>query len=148
MSYTDEEIKCRVKDAIDLFYRNDSHLIVISANERSCTHKVAEYLQRLFPLYNVDCEYNRHKSDPKRAPDDQLIIPDIVIHKRGSDADNVLVIETKKDMQSEEDIRKVKALTKSSGDYCYQLGSHLIFYSDRYEQHWYKDGKEVVDNNN
>ncbi|MCL1902495.1 MAG: hypothetical protein FWG18_02595 [Alphaproteobacteria bacterium] len=34
-------------------------------NERSQTHKLAEYLQYLLPHWNVDCEYNKKLTDPK-----------------------------------------------------------------------------------
>ena len=38
----------------------------MDANERSLTHKLAEYLQCEFPDWHVDCEYNRHGLDVKR----------------------------------------------------------------------------------
>ena len=41
------------------FLKKDSYLSDVYANERSQTHKIAEYLQQILPGYNVDCEYNR-----------------------------------------------------------------------------------------
>lgn len=41
------------------FLKKDSYLSDVDANERSQTHKIAEYLQQILPGYNVDCEYNR-----------------------------------------------------------------------------------------
>jgi hypothetical protein len=40
--------------------REDKDLINNSANERSISHNLAEYLQNYFRDLNVDCEYNRH----------------------------------------------------------------------------------------
>lgn len=37
----------------------------MNANERSMTHKFAEHLQKYFPGWNVDCEYNRNGVSPK-----------------------------------------------------------------------------------
>ncbi|RZD14205.1 MAG: hypothetical protein EVJ47_05925 [Candidatus Acidulodesulfobacterium ferriphilum] len=88
-------------------------------NERSITHKLAEYIQKYFSDYNVDCEYNRMpnkrnnngeaeaKFIPKelnlsvsktRSNDDKgtTVYPDIIIHKRGSNKSNLIVIEAKK----------------------------------------------------
>jgi hypothetical protein len=56
---------------------------------------------------DVDVEYNRHFADPKRlylpprrALDRELrattVFPDIFVHKRNTDASNLLVLEVKK----------------------------------------------------
>lgn len=47
------------------FLKKDSYLSDVDANERSQTHKIAEYLQQIFPEYNVDCEYNRNLRQEK-----------------------------------------------------------------------------------
>lgn len=61
------------------------------------------YLQGLFPTHDVDVEYNRHETDPKRLQgleecetSDGRVFPDIVVHRRGVDDRNLLVIEVKK----------------------------------------------------
>ena len=54
-----EDVKKRVIAAICALYRHDRELLAVDANERSITHKLAEHLQREFPEWHVDCEYNR-----------------------------------------------------------------------------------------
>ncbi|HQK46046.1 MAG TPA: hypothetical protein PLP52_03750, partial [Syntrophorhabdaceae bacterium] len=54
-----KDIKKRIIDAIVALYRYDHELIDKNANERSITHKLAEHLQKEFPYWHVDCEYNR-----------------------------------------------------------------------------------------
>jgi hypothetical protein len=96
----------RVLSALSRFLREDGELLQIDANERSITHRLAEYLQWEFPLLHVDCEYNRDGIEPKRLPylglhpdaDDeqaQTVFPDIIVHRRNS-PENILVIEVKK----------------------------------------------------
>jgi hypothetical protein len=45
----DLEIKKNLYAAINLLFKNDSFLLKESVNERSITHKLAEYLQQQFP---------------------------------------------------------------------------------------------------
>lgn len=110
--FTPDEIRQKLRTAIDLVLRRDRHLLEKDANERSITHRLAIYLEAEFPGWNVDCEYNRIKGDPKRLhlaeehlpPTDEratadtkgrTVFPDIIVHHRGED-ENLLVIEIKK----------------------------------------------------
>ena len=61
-----EDVKKRVIAAICALYRHDRELLDVDANERSITHKLAEHLQREFPEWHVDCEYNRVGRETKR----------------------------------------------------------------------------------
>ena len=51
-------VKSRLNEALSKLYEEDSALLENSAHERSVTHKLGEYLQKLFPNFDVDCEYN------------------------------------------------------------------------------------------
>jgi len=101
--------------AIRKLLEEDSDLMRNDVNERSITHKLAEYLQARLAIYvpeeesfKVDCEYNRKGDLPKRLiglitqiqSDDtkgETVYPDIIIHKRGEgQGNNLLVIEAKK----------------------------------------------------
>lgn len=58
-------IKRALSTALKEFMEKDIYLLHENLNERSITHKVAEYLQREFgAFYNVDCEYNRNFLTP------------------------------------------------------------------------------------
>src|SRR2546427_8109761 len=101
--YPIEEIKKRVEVGLGILSRNDFFLLEHRVNERSVSHKLAEYLQRQFPDWNVDCEYNKKglstkELDTIRECDEQRttdrVFPDIIIHRRNTD-DNLLVIEVK-----------------------------------------------------
>ena len=112
MSYSLDEIKQKLQHSLDQLWRQDKHLLCIDANERSITHRLAIYLEKEFGGYNVDCEYNREGDDPKRllwilnqsvSGETQAynleatsVFPDIIVHKRGDNQDNLLVIEVKK----------------------------------------------------
>lgn len=95
---SEDQLYEKVEKALRTFFRKDEKLLHIDANERSITHKVAEYLQYQFPDMNVDCEYNRRGgsgSVKKSSSTGQGILPDIIIHERGTDNNNCLAIEIK-----------------------------------------------------
>ena len=60
MSSTKDEIKGIIKCCLQKLRKLDKDLLDINVNERTITHKLAEYLQKHFPEFNVDCEYNRY----------------------------------------------------------------------------------------
>lgn len=109
-----QKIKKGVINSIQKLLAKDKILLSLDVNERSITHKLAEYLQNEFPNFNVDCEYNRFYDEGKKLElprelgdlidfsdinwDDleaKTIFPDIIIHKRNTNV-NYLVIELKK----------------------------------------------------
>ncbi len=109
---TAQETKEKIITAYKLLLKNDSYLFCVNANERSITHKFAEYLQFEFPEYNVDCEYNRNGLDTKKLQsfkkeistddtDAASVFPDIIIHHRGTN-NNLAVIEAKKSMGNDD----------------------------------------------
>jgi hypothetical protein len=69
---------------------------------------LAFHLQQQFPVYCVDVEYNRKGADAKRLaiPEEcanafdhlgrALVVPDIIVHRRGPDGPNLLGLELKK----------------------------------------------------
>ncbi|GAB4020613.1 hypothetical protein [Spirosoma koreense] len=99
-----------LSQALEKLVKDDPELLERNVNERSMTHKLAEYLQPYFKDMHVDCEYNRDEYDPKELdfPKDDgvqkdiadteaiTIYPDIIVHRRGVSTHNLLVIEVKK----------------------------------------------------
>ena len=57
-------VKKALKEALDQLLRADAELLNNDVNERSISHRLACYLEPLFPGWNVDCEYNRKHDDP------------------------------------------------------------------------------------
>ena len=128
MEYT--EVEDRVKDAIKRFEAENLSLLEVEANERSLTHKLAECLQLEFSGWNVDCEYNRKGFEIKKLnlnpvpilSDDDMgttVYPDIIVHHRLIQEDNLLVIEAKKVEgdrdKGENDRKKLKAFLSELG---------------------------------
>ena len=110
-------------------------------------------------LISVDCEYNRHldgmkthripekligivedaKRKPKPISDDEgfyvfSIAPDIIVHRRGEDDLNLLVVELKKTTNNEipeYDDLKLSCFTKEGGDeYGYLIGFAVVAVDD------------------
>ena len=143
--YTTAELHTKVGNALREFFREDRKLLCIDANERSITHKFAEHLQHQFADLKVDCEYNRHgDDDPKKlvvtpgptftdCVDAETVYPDIIVHKRGHDCSNELVIEVKKSNRrgANRDMDKLIGFTDHTPDdkykYEYTLGLFLEF---------------------
>ena len=92
------EILTMINEALNKLYECDSYLINNKVNERSIVFKFGYYFQCLlnessFSSYNLDCEYNKNYSDPKRTVSfPKGTYPDIVVHKRGSNEANLLLI--------------------------------------------------------
>jgi hypothetical protein len=68
------------------------------------SHRIAIYLEQEMLSYDVDCEYNRDGFDVKRlqlascptsADNDEAVtvFPDIIVHRRGNNDHNLLVVE-------------------------------------------------------
>jgi hypothetical protein len=153
MKYEREEIKKKVNIAIDILFKNDSFLLKYDVNERSISHKLAEYIQIQFPEWHVDCEYNKKMFDTKKMlkgikgcskqKKTDKIYPDIIVHMRATN-DNLLVIETKKGEEDDPcDIRKLGLFTEKGGEYVYEWGLFTKFLkNEKPSLTWFKDRKK------
>ena len=123
--------------AIQCFLENEKFLLNNDFNERTITHKLSEYLQREYSEYNVDWEYNRMPNGVMNREyvikklnlqieninlDDteaKTVFPDMIVHKRGKNKHNFLVIEVKKESnpatqdkdENFKDFKKLRAFT-------------------------------------
>lgn len=141
------QIEQRVVHAADCVLEHDSYLLACDANERSITHKFAEHLQREFTEWNVDCEYNRDHHDPKRLAlpsrsdinsDDlhaKTVFPDIIIHRRGTDK-NLVVIEVKKSTNPESDEWDMKKLSAFREQLGYRVALFFRFRTASMDFEW------------
>lgn len=131
-------VEQRVERSIDRLLDHDAALFERAVHEVSVSHKLAEYLQQEFPDRNVDCEYNRHLYEVKRLEgyDSDWVRPDIIVHRRGTD-DNLLVIEIKTSTtDSEDDRRKIQLYLEEIG---YQYGLFLGFGKVPPFQRWFPE---------
>ena len=98
-----------VQDALRLLFAQDAYLLETNVQERTIAARLAHYLEPHFPDLAVDVEYNRHGLDPKkvelpaecRGGGKKLILPDVIVHQRGHDRENLLVIQVKKETNQE-----------------------------------------------
>ncbi|HUW05551.1 MAG TPA: hypothetical protein VMW01_04755 [Williamwhitmania sp.] len=171
---SNKEIKDRLNKALDKLYVRDWYLLKNGVHERSITHKLAEYIQELFPDYDVDCEYDRdnenedgnfkkqihelvteelryRKKSITKIPNDgwmedkdlnmyisifhRNFFPDIIVHKRGTNSHNLLIIEAKKALiNTEFDKKKLAAYTNTNNSFGnnlkYRLGVLLVLSID------------------
>lgn len=114
-------LQSNIEKAFDSVYKNDKFLIENGLCERCIMFRFARYLANLYPDYDVDCEYNRHKNNVKKIDVETTAFPDVIIHTRGIDDNNFAVIELKNKTNKsvsgrENDEIKLKALTKSNND--------------------------------
>ena len=137
--YSAEVLKTRLMEAIERLMERDRDLLVLNVSERCVSHRLALYLQELFPELNVDCEYNRNGPDTKQLKpppmplywdDDESksVFPDILVHRRNYPDRNVLVVEVKKTANgtlADFDRAKLDAFTRP--DYNYSLGAFIVF---------------------
>jgi len=123
------DIEASVQAALDKLFDRDADLLTNDVNERTITHKLAEYLETEFPEWDVDCEYNRDHDRTKRLKslqrrtieidntDGVSVFPDVIVHRRMTDK-NLLAIEVKKSTSNESpdfDIEKLLAFKEELG---------------------------------
>jgi len=127
----------RVIRALGEFYAREAYLFEKDLGERTLTHRLAVYLERQFPGWQVDCDYDRLGERTLRMPkgsivstDDHLgksVYPDIVVHRRAI-PDNLLAIELRKasnHQPPEHDLQKLRALTDPYLWFAYGIGLYL-----------------------
>ena len=134
-------IKRLIEKALDKLYKEDYNSLIClnhekHVGERACVFRFGIYFNQIlkrekqFKGYNLDYEYNRNYDDPKRRNNGNLMIPDIILHKRGNNDNNIVVIEFKgwwSDVKSQkDDIDKLKELVDPYGKYKYQYGYSII----------------------
>lgn len=101
-----EEIRARLEKAVTWFMDDQKQLLELDVNERALGATLAHlFVRELFPEHKVDAEYNRVGFDgrPKRlnlpiecGGENTPVYPDIVVHHRGDNDENILVVEIKK----------------------------------------------------
>jgi hypothetical protein len=128
----------RLVKALGDFYARESHLLERDLGERALTHRLAVAIERQFPDWEVDCDYNRLGERTWKLPkasivstDDDLgksIYPDIVVHRRAV-PENYLAIEVRKaanHQPPDHDRHKLRALTDPHLWFAWRVGTLLM----------------------
>lgn len=117
---------------VERLLNEDAELLRLGVHEQAISGRLAGYLQHECQDSNVDTEYNRHAVQVKtaRLPSGRKnVVPDIVVHSRGNDHRNRLVIELKVEGRGDGDDRrhaheKLDALVRGD-EFRYELGLYL-----------------------
>ena len=128
----------KVVSALQEFYARETYLFEQDLGERTLTHRLAVHLEKQFPGWEVDCDYDRlgertlaaaaghHRFD--RRSSGKSIYPDIVVHQREI-PNNLLAIEVRKasnHQPPEHDRHKLQALTDPHLWFAYRIGLYLV----------------------
>ncbi|MEQ3307324.1 hypothetical protein AAA294_07490 [Fusobacterium varium] len=159
----------KLKICVEKLKKKDIYLIKNDGSERAIAHRLALYMEDEFSEYDVDCEYNiniehhsgrkkiylleeevkKYKSKHKVIEDKEVsILPDIIVHRRGENSKNILIIEIKKDtstIDDEYDTFKLKKFTDvyDEDSLFYKLGCALkiLTTAEDVNFEFYEEGK-------
>lgn len=100
-------ILSKLKKALRTLENKDLYLVEKDLHERTIVCKLANYLQTEFEGLDVDVEYNKNadvskkiiKNSNENNDEEISVYPDIIIHKRGT-SENRLIVEVKKKTNS------------------------------------------------
>ena len=131
-----------IKKSLDKLYANDKDLIIRRVAERDIVHRFAHYFENYmqdteFKLYNVDCEYNRNGYGIKQV-NGKSVYPDFILHKRGSNENNLLIIEFKTwwNPDNNADINKIRWMMNPKLMFQYKYGCSITINQDNSEIFW------------
>src|ERR1700753_1531618 len=124
----------KVVAALKEFYAREAFLFEQDLGERALTHRFAVQVERQFPEYEVDCDFDRLGQRTLKLPhgsivstDDHLgksVYPDIVVHQREI-PNNLLTLEVRKEGNHQplaHDQHKLRALTDPHLWFAYWIG--------------------------
>lgn len=145
-----------INKACDKLYLKDYSLILRGeehVSERSIVFRFGLYLEdslsrdEILSRYDLDCEYNRNGQGRKTLPSwVNGCFPDLIIHKRGHNYDNLLIIECKAWFNKHgatDDLIKIKEFIESDV-YHYMHGLQIIFEKEHDEAilKWFSSGRK------
>lgn len=144
--FTDYSFKPLIEKTLDKLYGKEPELFNLydtqkvgsHVGERAIMFRFGLYFQKEldecggYSGYYLDCEYNRIGIDPKKLEDD-LIIPDMILHRRGNNDGNLLVIEFKGwwNGNQKNDEEKIERMVNKNGEFQYREGYTVLLGKDR-----------------
>lgn len=125
----------RLADAIVDLFRNE-HLRYAAPGERAVVAELYVRVRERFPEYQVNDEYDRRECavkdliypDAVGVMDEADIVPDLIVHRVGTQDQNLLIVEVKRhtNRDFDKDIWKLRGMTDQAGRYAYAVGVHLV----------------------
>lgn len=158
-------IKQNLNNAVQHLLRDDIFLLTYDVHEQAISHRIALYLEPLFPTHHVDCEYNNDldSEDGRKAiqypgnSKSSNVRPDILVHHRGLNGNehNLLIVELKKLSSTEtellKDRKKLSQFTSQNEQYHFRyLCGALIKLgvkdqAGKFEIEWFEDGRQILE---
>ena len=149
-----------VKEAVKKCYTDDKTLIERNMEQASVA-RIFYYMQRKIDISNrfkqfrennLDCEYNRNMDAPKRLAENETgKRPDVILHKRMSNDDNLLILEFKNGINNlhqdnliNDDYDKLRAFTNLDGTYKYFLGMSVKLNVEEPMYVFFQNGQETA----
>jgi hypothetical protein len=128
----------RIEQALVALVKHDLDLLQSHVNERTLSQRLAFHLQEQFPSSQVDCEYNpdgmhaeRANLQPESVGSDDLrgksVYPDIIVHTRGGQGPNLLVMEITKGATEAERESALRKLIKIKEAYQFEGALFINF---------------------
>lgn len=162
------DIKQLIDNALTEFYSNDGVLLEYDTEdkavaERCMVFRIGWYMLNRMKCIkklrwaDLDCEYNRNFCDPKymyvmdtasNKYKKKNIVPDLLIHQRRSNENNLLVIEFKKgDPEPDDrnkDIQKLAYFTDPGMEYTYSYGLYIELHRNGAIVQVFQDGEHCA----
>ena len=152
-----------VTAALTDFYTRDYMLFrdeddALAVSERTMAARIGFYLEKhrrilgSFDDLSIDLEYNRNFNDPKSiyslfSKQRRNVIPDLLIHMRNSNDNNLLVIEFKKgtppNSERQNDEEKLRYFTDSHHEYHFRFGMYIELHYWGAHVDIYRNGHKV-----
>lgn len=153
-----EQLEPIIRQALDFLYVHDRYLILhegvilqdmdVHVSERGIVFRFGTYFQILsgthsiLEHFDIDTEYNRNLDEVKSLPDTRWAIygafPDLIVHKRGTNRQNLLVVEFKcwwSDPQLLKQDRE-KLLAFKNEPYNYKNALLVLINQENYHLEW------------
>ena len=164
MNNIEEELMNYVEHALEDLYEKDDYLIKNDTSERNIVFHFGRYFinyiekKDSFNKFNVDCEYNRDIFDENMNKkinckgEVRGMIPDLILHERGTNDNNILAIEFKKYSNNDKegiknDYLKLEALTDNTMHFKYKLGLFIRLgkTKEKIEIEKFINGKRIIE---
>lgn len=176
---TRDDMEALLQASLDDLLANDAILLRNDVSERAITHKLAQHMQTKFRYLDVDCEYNRDVTRGANATKSINVLrdrtreerlrladandeteftsistyPDIIVHHRGTNRYNLLVVEVKKTSsraRPEHDLEKLVCFTEATEEnvYRYRYGAFVVLGTRNRAVEvpvvrWFQEGRET-----
>ena len=135
-----EILKQSVNSTLENIYKDEYDLIERGGMEQSLSFRFGLYFNDIIKNldwlknHNIDLEYNKNGLNPKRtARRPNGVRPDLILHKRRENINNILVVEFKGwwNGDRESDLIKLEDFVNQDGEYKYGLGVFIEFNTEK-----------------